>query len=346
MLMKKQIPGFVGFCAIAVLLMVYSDACRAGIRDGIKQCQTVLIPALFPFCVLFSLWLGSGKTEPVSKILGQFLSRFCNLPPSSAIPLAAGMIGGYPLGARVLAEMVKKREIEPEHAASLSMFCNNPGPAFMIGAVGASILNSALLGAVLWIVCILTSLLTGILTAQSAPRVQEKRLIPRQEKILTIFPEAVWQGVKTMLQISGTVVLFSGLQAVLWKSTEAFTIPVIIKTIAAGVLELTNGVSNARECAGPIRFILCGSMASWGGLCVHMQAAEALIQAGLQVRQYLLGKLIQTVLTLLGLCFLCPAIYPNVTVLRNISCIGMIAFLLVVGLLSFSKKRIGKKREL
>ena len=61
-----------------------------------------------------------------------------------------------------------------------------------------------------------------------------------------------------------------------------------------GALELTGGVAALRLAPEGLHFVLASALLAWGGLCVHVQGLSALAEAGLPLRPYLGGKLVQT----------------------------------------------------
>ena len=309
--MKKQGTATLLLGAAAVLLMLRREACAAGVRAGIQICGAVLIPSLFPFSVLTALWIASGSAEALCCGPGRWMERIWRLPAQAVIPLAAGLVGGYPIGAQSLAQMVAEGRLEREDGAALSAFCNNPGPAFLIGAVGAGVLEAPALGTLIWGICLAAALLTGRWNAGPF-RMRRKAAKPAPAaSLLTVFPAALWQGVTAMLRVCGTVVLFSGLRSVLEEALSVLALPEWLRAAAAGAAELTTGALALRPLPLPLRFVLASSMAAWGGVCVHLQAAEALLRAGLPLKAYLIGKLKQTAIAaLLALC-LVPWLFPE-----------------------------------
>ena len=311
--MKKQRAYFLLFCALAGLLLVKSGACRAGAREGLSVCGEVLLPSLFPMSVLCAIWTGSGNAAFCAAVFGGCMRKLFRLPGQAAIPLAVGLIGGYPLGAHALAGTFHRGDLTQEDATTLSAFCNNPGPAFLIGAVGISLFQSAAIGAWIWTISAASSLLTGILLAKPGRRnaADHRKSEFERSSFLSSFPDALQTGINAMLRVCGTVVLFSGLQAVFQDLLAGTRLPEWIRVLIAGTTELTTGVLSTAALEAPVRFLLCTGFASWGGFCVHAQAAEALTREGLPLRPYLRGKLMQTGLSLAFAAALCPWLFPH-----------------------------------
>ena len=77
--------------------------------------------------------------------------------------LILGLMAGYPLGAASAAGLVQRGEIKREEGERLLGFCNNSGPAFLLGAAGAGVFGSAKAGILLYISHVLAALTAGFL---------------------------------------------------------------------------------------------------------------------------------------------------------------------------------------
>ena len=312
-------------------LLFRSRAMQAGVRAAIPVCGQVLIPALFPFSVLSSLLLRAGGAETLGEALDRIMRRWFCLPGQAAVPLLTGLLGGYPIGAHSLSALCKQGVLRPDEAQTVSAFCNHPGPAFLIGAVGASVLGDGRRGLWLWFITVLSALLTGLLWAprrQLAPRrsaqVQEAPLLPQ-------IPAAVFDGVTALLRVCGNVVLFSGLQAAILPSD--LPVPPWAGALITGTLELTTGVLALQPLPRPLAFLLAAVLTGWGGCCVHLQAADALLDAGLPLGRYLAGKATQAAISGLLAFALLPLLYPESAASRM--GLGAVSVAGLLGLLTF-----------
>ena len=74
-----------------------------------------------------------------------------------------GLISGYPVGAKVAANLRDKDICSKEECERLLSFTNNSGPLFIIGTVGITMFGSTEIGILLFITHLLASLTVGIL---------------------------------------------------------------------------------------------------------------------------------------------------------------------------------------
>ena len=77
------------------------------------------------------------------------------------VPLILGILGGYPIGAKTIAEFYKEEKLSQNDAERLLYWCINPSPAFAISAVGTFMLGNTTSGFILYCSCILASLTLG-----------------------------------------------------------------------------------------------------------------------------------------------------------------------------------------
>ena len=346
--MRRQGWRILAFCAATGFLLLESARFGDGIRAGIRLCGAVLIPSLFPMSVLCALWTGSGTAEAGGSRLDRCMRALLKLPGQAAAPILLGLVGGYPLGVHALTRLYQNGKLNRREAVAVSAFCNNPGPAFLIGAVGILLFHSAAIGAAIWGICAVSAILTGILLANrgsgSHGRISERR-IPA-EPASGAFPKAVREGVDAMLRVCGIVILFCGMQAVIRRPLAALRLPDWMQTLLFGALELTTGTVSAAPLDAPLRFLMCTLFAGWGGLCVHAQAAEALGQAGLPLQPYLRGKLLHAGLSLLLGLVLCPWLFPAgpYSLPRGRVLLPILGFFLALPLF-FSKNRWKKQKD-
>ena len=306
-----------GLLLLLSLFLWENAAVRAGAVEGLRLCGRVLIPSLFPFSAVCGLWLrlgaGQGLSRP-SEGLPRFserLLRWCfGLSGQATLPVLFGLMGGYPLGAQLLGRMARDRHLTRREAVSASRICSQPGPAFLIGAVGAGLFGSTAAGLRLLGINSLSALATAALLADR--RTVYVRRVPvsgwdppsghvspmDRSRTAAAFSGAIKDAAEGMLRLCGIAVFFSAALRVLRTVLPLYRLPQWAAAAAFGSLELTNGVALLRGCPDRIAFVLAAGLSTWGGLCVHLQVLDALQAAGLPFRPFLRAKLLQTLLSL------------------------------------------------
>ena len=73
-----------------------------------------------------------------------------------------GNISGYPIGIKLLSDMVKEEKIPPRTAEIMSCYCYAGGPAFLTGAVGLAVFGSKKVGLLMFLSILTANFLVGM----------------------------------------------------------------------------------------------------------------------------------------------------------------------------------------
>lgn len=297
-----------------MVLILDGKTALEGARDGIELCIRTVIPSLFPFFVLSNLLqrsLDGVRLFPLYPI-----GRLCGLPDDSLYLLVAAFLGGYPVGARCVADTYRTGSISKAEAERLLGFCSNVGPAFLFGMISA-LFPSLWMVWVLWFIHIFSALITAALI----PAATYQAAHPARQAVL---PESsVMSGsLHVMATVCGWVVLFRILIAYLSR-WFLWLLPLPAQVLIIGLLELTNGCCQLAAIGNiHLRFVMCAVFISLGGLCVTMQTMA--LTDGLSLRTYLLGKLSQALFSLV-----LSALFLSGGILSKAIFAGVIFFLLI-----------------
>lgn len=279
----------IGFAAGAGMLVLILDSATAisGMQDGISLCLRTLIPSLFPFFVLSVLMTDSlvGQPLPLLRPLG----KLCGIPEGAESLLAVGLLGGYPVGAQNVALACRRGKLSRHDGLRMMAFCNNAGPAFLFGVVGAAF-DNLWIPWVLWGIHILSALMVGTVTA---PAAASKASSGHRGGIS--LTEAVQKALWIMAQTAIWVVIFRMVLAYLQR-WFLWLLPVPAQVFVAGILELSNGCMQLRllECEGG-RFVMASVLLALGGGCVYLQTQS--VASSMGVGLYLPGKGLQSAIS-------------------------------------------------
>lgn len=136
--MKKALISFffTCFCCIfLIFLLFYSKECIALASNGLLIWYRNMIPSLFPFMVLSGFIIRCGLSAKIGQWLQPFLGLFFRLPPPMLYVIFMGFLCGFPMGAKMVADMLEKEQITEKEGEYLLSFCNNIGPLYMLGYV-------------------------------------------------------------------------------------------------------------------------------------------------------------------------------------------------------------------
>ena len=302
--------GLALLCAVLSLMLWPQEAMEAA-REGLQLCYNVIIPSLFPFFVLSALVVDLGLAGYVGRALEGLMRPLFHVPGACASAFVLGFVGGYPVGARTALSLYQKGMCTKTEAERLLSFCNNSGPAFILGVVGAGVFASSRVGVLLYLAHAAASVCVGLLFHfyKGGRRGKEARTVPRfqAERFTAAFTGAVKNSFLSVLNICAFVVFFTvvirllflsgllpGLAALLGRlfAPLGFS-PAWAERLLTGALELSSGVwslSGGGATAGELS--MAAFLLGWAGLSVHCQVLSFLGGSGLSVRPYLGGKLL------------------------------------------------------
>ena len=285
-MMKRMMTILPALFFAAALLVRPLDASHA-VQSGLSLCGRTVIPALFPLFAVTAFLLQSGATRFLHLLCAPLMIPLFHLRGVCAVPLLAGLVGGYPTGAKTTAELYEQGTITKAEAELLLGFCNNCGPGFLLGFTG-SVLGSPRLGAYLLVVHTTAALLTGMILCR-LPRRWEPPSLPCSLPALNVsLPQALTRSVSSALastlSICAYVVLFQ---------TAAAMLPDLSPAVV-GAVELVSGITML----SPDRtgFLTAAALIGWGGCSVHCQTMA--VTGDLSIRYHTAGKLLQAILSI------------------------------------------------
>lgn len=311
--------------AAAALVLWPAQAVQAA-RDGLRLCGNVIVPSLFPFFVLSSLMVELGLTRCLGKVFQGVMGPLFRVNGACASALALGFVGGYPVGARTAISLYQSGQCSKTEAERLLAFCNNSGPAFIFGVVGAGVFGGGAAGPLLYLTHIAASLLVGLLFRFYKPREGPRppaSADPAQFQTVNAgaaFTRSVTGAGAAVLNICAFVVCFtvvlrllalSGALELAAGALAALLHPLGMDRVWAGrlltgLVELSSGVTSLTGGGVAGRLSMAAFMLGWAGLSVHCQVLAFLGDSGLSMGTYLTGKLLHGGLSALLLRLLLP----------------------------------------
>lgn len=318
--MKKQILPVIetlGLLCLGGLLLYYPGQSMTAAKNGIYICTEFIIPSLFPFFVLSSLVIATGLAARFSKWIGWLLSPALGLEHNGIAALILGLIGGYPVGARTLAELTHRGECSNQDARRISLFCNNCGPAFLIGATGVGLFGKRETGYLLLGTNLLSALLIGGFLHLFTKRTYSGATLPCKKithpSLFAALPDCISTSFSSTLGVCAYVILFSVIVALLDCSgifthtasflSVLFPIPYaedLFHSLLTGFLEISTGIASLKSSScSPFALPIAAFILSWGGFSVHCQSLPFLKEANVPFLPYLIAKFTQGILSAL-----------------------------------------------
>ncbi len=309
------------------LLIFRSKEVMESVRAALSLCYHTMIPSLFPFFVLSGLLLELGFAKAAERVASPIMRPLFAVRGSGVAAFLIGILSGYPTGAKIVADLYKKRQISYVEGMRLLPFCNNSGPLFVIGAIGVGMLQSVRLGVFLFFVHVLSAILVGFCF-----RFYGKKMEKGKEEVSVlvkktgsnfrrskeagaglIFSQCVQSAVHNTLLICGFIVFFSAVSCLIRPFLTALSLPLVFERVIFGMLEISMGAKEVSSlCELPLVYLLSllSFMIGFGGICVHLQVCGMLAGSGLSLKTYFAGKCLQAMISAI-LTVLCYCCLPN-----------------------------------
>ena len=291
MRMRWQAAACLALGGVLVLFLAEAGFVRAAAAEALSLCARSVIPALFPFLVVSSLLLSLGLGELLSPMLAGLMEPLFRVDGVGSSALLLGLVGGYPIGAKTAADLYRGGRLSRPEAERLLAFCNNSNPVFLISVLGVGVFGSVRAGVWLWLIHLLSALLTGLLFRNHggpARRQAGGTAAFQAVSLFAAFVAAVRESLSGMLSVCAFVTFFYVLVRPL-ASLGGWLGPVLV-----GLTELFSLTPLLRP--DRFGFILASAMAGWGGLSVLCQTAAVLEGSGLRLQSCAAGKAVQGLL--------------------------------------------------
>lgn len=306
---KAERPRMGTICLILLLLFSLAlllrraDVATNCMREGLSLCAYTVVPSLFPFMVLSELLVTSGAGEWIIAPIARPLGKFLGLSRAGCCAVILGLVCGFPVGARCSIVAYERGSISQDECERALACSAIPSSAFLISTVGATLWGDTKFGTQLYIISILSALLSGFLL-HVGQKHKQKREIKETSAPPTklrfeaeMFSNAVRNATMSTLLICAYVVFFSTLTGAIGLILGRFGANETTHAILSAVLELSGGVNAAAGLANrPLATLLTGIAVGWSGISVHCQMLSLTDGHTLSVRPYFVAKLMQAIL--------------------------------------------------
>ena len=289
-----------------LLFLLRTDVAINYMKNGLKLCANTVIPSLFPFMIVSSLLVSSGVGVRICRPLSLPARLIFGVGEGGACAALLGAICGFPIGAKVACSMYDTGMMSKKETERVLTFCNNPGSAFVISAVGVSLLGSFKVGVILYSCVLLSAVITGVLM-RPLHKIDDRKTISNANLIsarlqgssggVSLFIGAVQDSALSMLTVCAMVAFFSSLIGCVGVSLSALGMSDAPIAAIFGLCELSSGVSALAALRSSYFLPLCAAVLGWSGISVHCQIMAIAGGRGLSFKPYFAAKAIQGIVS-------------------------------------------------
>lgn len=320
--MKKSIYNFFElsifalFLFLSIVLAVGKDYSTAVI-DGLKLYFACVLPSLLPFCFITAILSSLNVTGKITRVFSPLMKGVFRVNGAVSYAFFMSILSGYPIGAKIVAELREQRVISNVEAVRASALCSTSSPTFLIASVGSIMFNNPAFGVGIFVCHFIAVLIVGIIFSfyKRSEKPTDFEANFSSPKIDNILYESTYSSIISCLTVGGLITLFylftevllslgvlspviSLLSPVLGGKTNA-------TALILGLFESTKGykalsIGKISFLSLPIATFIC----SFGGLSVIMQSVAFLKQGKIKIAPFFLAKVLMAIIGfILGLIY-------------------------------------------
>ena len=293
--MKQLLSGLP--VLVLFLAMLFSPkAVFEGAESGLLLWFQVVFPTLFPFMLVSGLMLSGGGLVVISRIFGRLFSTLFATSPNGSFAVIAGFLCGYPIGAKVSADLVRSGRISRDEGVYLLSFCNNTSPIFIMNfIVWKTFDREELMIPTLLILISVPAFLSLLFRRfylngrKKFPDLPEEKRDNAKLLNFEMLDSCLADSFDSIVKVGLYIIFFSILIALPGKLSAGHP-------LLAGILptlEMTNGILMIHKAAPDltVSYPLILGLTSFGGFCSAAQTKCMLKAASLPILPYIIQKL-------------------------------------------------------
>lgn len=292
--------------AFGIMLIIYSEQVGRAVKGSVERCLNVVIPALFVFMALSGIIIKSGIYSLLSKPFVLLSKRVLKMPQELFSIFLISNIAGYPIGARLLSELIDEGRINRSSAQFMLCCCFGAGPSFLSSVIGLSLYGSVRIGLIVFLSCFLSNLIIAFVVCRLfRPEVSKDRVkISFKPEYLT---DCVISAGRSLFLVCAMIIFFSAFTCVL-RQTGFFELFGSKRDIIASLFEITDITILKRPPLYLLPYIC--AICSFGGICVLLQV-YAMVGQRFSFLPFLLSRPVAAVLSGLNCLWVSKQLLPK-----------------------------------
>ena len=297
--MKNHFFQFFLILCFFVMLLFPSEVFE-GAKSGLLLWFLTVLPTLFPFLLISRLLLDSCACSLLNKLLAPVISRLFGISAQGSFAFIVGFLCGYPMGAKITADLFHARQISKAEASYLLSFCNNTSPAFLIHYIVLGYFQNPRLIFPSVLILYGTPLLLTFFFRIKKHFASSNTADITSPFTISKIPSCLFTLILRCVVLY--IILFSVILNLLQKLPishpfyQLFLLP---------SLELTNGCALLNKTitaqtiplSFPIYYSLCMGHTAFGGWCALFQTGSMINGSGLSLNSYARKKLVTALVT-------------------------------------------------
>ncbi len=286
-----------------VNLIIYRNLVFNTVEFSLNIWITSLLPALFPFFIVSDILINYDVIKYFPKVIRNSIKYLFNVSDNGLVIILLSMLSGFPSNARNIKNMYLDKKITKEEGEHLLYFTHFSNPMFILGTIPL-ILNSNKISKYILISHYLANIILGI-CLRKYNRVNDSNTSNYKEdkhNFGLVLTTSIRKSLDSVLGILGTLTVFLIISTLL---INFFNLDNTSSLLVKSILELTSGLKElgSYNLLDKYLLIISSCILSFGGLSVHMQVINELVDTDISYKNYFIGRILQVVLSL-GISYL------------------------------------------
>lgn len=290
--LKKLFFFLITFLFLCLLIFFPSLSIK-GAKSGLMLWYSTVVPTLLPFAIISNLIIRTDSVHFFTLPLYPLYKRHPEYNQMIPYVLFLGFLCGYPMGGKIINDLVAKKQLSTPLANFLLCVSNNASPMFIIGYVLVSTLHSSVHPIIFFSFLYLPVLLYACfyyLKHKDSKTDLKSCNLSKQETYSTFMDDSMTNALKIILKIGCYIMLFSIF-------TECMKVLLPIKKLPylcfISCLEITNGIHLLfhSHISLQIKTALITALTAFGGFCSVAQTKSVLTVPELSITNYMITKL-------------------------------------------------------
>lgn len=273
--------------------------------NGISAWTFNVLPSILPFIFFTKILSSLNVIEKTTEIFEKPFAKIFKTPAISSFVFISSIISGYPVGAKLTAELYQNGKITKNDAFKMMSFCSTSGPMFIIGAVGIGMLKSYKIGVIIFVSHILGAILNGVLY-RNRNLINNKTLPTKTSKSSNFdLSTIVYDSAISVISIGVIIAVFF---VIITSLSPVFNIlPPALRPIFEGFIEITKGclTLSSTNLTPLLKTTFTTTIVSFGGLSTFLQSLVMLEKLEINKFRFFFQKLTQAIVSFFVSFILC-----------------------------------------
>lgn len=293
----KKLRSAAAFALLIAVMALFLSApahYAAVLLDGISLWAVCILPTTFPFLILTALMTETRCFSALSRRISRPMGALYALPGRAGGALLLALLSGYPVGARLTADLSRSGALSQKECFRLACLSSTSGPVFLVGTVGGVMFGSTKAGWILFFSHILAVWGSSLLLrGRGGGRTQP----PVRQESRSLY-DILSQAILSILCVGGLICLFYCLADMLQSILPCLSeLPPLAQGALTGLVEMTAGCRALSAAASPLSLPLAAALITLGGACILCQEMTFLSPVGIKLLPFLAVKAAQAILT-------------------------------------------------